>query len=521
MPESDWWKKGVFYQIYPRSYKDTIGDGVGDLPGIIKKLDYVEKLGVEGVWISPFFESPMADFGYDVSNYRKVDPLFGSNEDFETLLNKAHDLNLKVIVDMVLSHTSIEHPWFHESRQDKTNPKADWYVWANAKEDGSPPNNWFSIFGGRAWEWDETRQQYYMHNFLKEQPDLNYHNPDVQDAMLGECQYWLDKGVNGFRLDAVNFIFNDKELRDNPPKNDPAKDGYASQLEQPDPYNEQWHVYDKSRPEAVTFIERLRSLTNQYDAIFTLAEIGDDKPIERAAEYTADNKRFHSAYSFSLMTGKEITQEKVYNAVTALLEQPGNGWPSWAFTNHDIVRVVSRWGESIKNKTSFAVMLNKLLLSLRGTPFLYQGDELGLTEADIHFEQLQDPWGKALWPNWKGRDGCRTPMPWQHGKINADFSADGTTPWLPIPEEHLNLSVDLQEKDKNSVLNQTRDFIAWRKTQPLLQTGDIEFKTDASENLIVFDRFDDRNRMMCVFNITEKTAEYDGVEYAPLSATFT
>ena len=494
-----WWKGAVFYQIYPRSFLDTSGNGIGDLQGVTEKLDYVASLGVDGVWISPFFKSPMKDFGYDVSDYRTVDPLFGGNADFEVLLEKAHDLGLKIIVDLVLSHTSEQHAWFQESRFSRDNPKADWYVWAAPKPDGSPPNNWVSVFGGSAWEWDETRQQYYFHNWLKEQPDLNFHSAAVQDAVLGECRYWLEKGVDGFRLDVINFIVHDKELRDNPMKAE-GEGGYATQLEKPDPYNDQHHVYDKSRPEALTFVERLRALTDEFPGTMTLAEIGDDNAIERAVEYTDGDQRFHTAYSFALMTGEEATVSRIRGALEEQREKGPNSWPSWAFCNHDIVRVASRWGEigGAQHNPDFAKMLIALLCSLRGTAFLYQGEELGLTEAKIAFEDLQDPWGKHHWPDWQGRDGCRTPMPRQSAAPHAGFSEGPDAPWLPIPAEHLPKSVAAQDADAGSILNFTRRFLAWRKTQPDLITGDIAFEKTGDDKLLVFRR---GGHMLCVFNL--------------------
>lgn len=519
MSNPEWWKGAVFYQIYPRSFMDSNGDGIGDLNGITERLQYVADLGVDAIWISPFFKSPMLDAGYDVSNYRDVDPIFGNIDDFNNLLTHAHNLGLKIIIDLVMSHTSDQHEWFKESSQNKTNDKADWYVWADAKPDDSPPNNWVSVFGGSAWEWHETRQQYYLHNFIKEQPDLNYHNPNAQDEMLETCRFWLERGVDGFRLDVINYIFHDSELRDNPIK---TKDEitYATQLEKPDPYNDQHHIYDKSRPEALKFVERLRELTDKYPNTMTLAEIGDDNGIERAAEYVSNDKRLHTAYSFALMTGTDITASKIKNAVTKFFDQDGDGWPSWAFSNHDVMRPISRWGEKIKDKEAFAKLLNKLLLSLKGTPFLYQGEELGLTETTLAFEQLQDPWGKHHWPEWPGRDGCRTPMPWQADELQVGFSQKPET-WLPIPDDHLIRAVNTQETDPNSVLNTTCDFITWRKKHPVFITGDIEFLDTANDKLLGFLRQDKKTKMRCLFNLSEEQQCYEEIDLRPLETKFT
>ena len=513
MSEQEWWKGAVFYQIYPRSFYDTTGNGIGDLKGITQKIDYLADLGIEGLWISPFFKSPMKDFGYDVSDYRSVDPLFGTNEDFEELLTAAHDGNIKVIVDMVLGHTSTEHPWFQESRKDKTNPKADWYVWSD-----DIPNNWVSVFGGSAWEWDAQREQYFFHNWTTHQADLNYHNHDVRQAILDECRFWLDKGVDGFRLDVINYIYHDKELRNNPPK-DPEKHGYATQLEKNDPYSDQWHIYDKSRPEALEFVEEFRRMTDEYPRTMTLAEVGDDHVTERAAEYVAGNKRFNTAYSFSLMKGNAITVDMVKDAVEDFFNEPGDGWPSWAFCNHDIVRPVTRWGETIKDKDFFAKLLLKLLLSLRGTPFIYQGDELGLPEATLTYEQLQDPWGKHHWPEWQGRDGCRTPMPWDADKPNAGFSDAGNT-WLPVPDEHVVRAVNTQQTDPHSVFNSVKDFIKWRIERPVFKTGDITFIETDNENLLCFLRENKTVKITCLFNMSEERIEYEGRVLAPLEACF-
>ena len=300
-PNNGWWRGGVIYQIYPRSYQDSNGDGIGDLPGITQRLDHIAALGADGIWLSPFFKSPMKDFGYDVSDYCDVDPMFGTLNDFKALVARAHALGLKVMIDQVLSHCSDQHPWFVESRASRDNPKADWFVWADAKADGTPPNNWLSIFGGSAWQWDTRRCQYYLHNFLTSQPDLNFHNPAVQDALLDTVKFWLDLGVDGYRLDTANFYFHDAQLRDNPgegapdpSKPDPAVNPY-------NPYAWQRHLYDKSRPENLPFLQRLRALLDQYPDTTMVGEIGDDDGLARVAEYTAGGDKLHMAYCFDLL----------------------------------------------------------------------------------------------------------------------------------------------------------------------------------------------------------------------------
>jgi alpha-glucosidase len=496
--EQEWWRGAVIYQIYPRSFLDTDGDGVGDLPGITKKLSYVASLGVDAIWISPFFKSPMKDFGYDVSDYRAVDPLFGTLDDFKTLLKKAHDLGLKIIIDLVLSHTSDQHPWFKD--------KPEYYVWADPKPDlfGQlcPPNNWVSLFGGSAWTYDEARKQYYLHNFLKEQPDLNFHNPDVQREVLDIVKFWLDLGVDGLRLDVVNFYFHDLELRDNPPRSETL--GAATQFEGDDPYSEQTHIFDKSRPENLVFLRKLRAVIDRYPGRFTVGEIGDDDPVGRSVEYTQPGL-LHTTYNTQMMSGarKTLTPQLIQNPITQFESAGNECWPSWAFSNHDVVRAASRWhvhGDGFSHDPQLAKMLIALLACLRGTVFLYQGEELGLPEARLAFEELQDPWGKHLWPAWQGRDGCRTPMPWDNAKY-AGFSH--AKPWLPVPDTHLNLEVRAQEQDKNSVLSFTKNFLSWRKKYSALKDGDIRFTNEAG-TILSFERRSDTQTLLCVFNLSHE-----------------
>ncbi len=492
---TEWWRGAAIYQIYPRSFHDTKNDNVGDLNGITDKLDYIASLGVDAVWISPFFKSPMKDYGYDVSDYRDIDPMFGTLDDFKTLLSKAHELDLKIIIDLVLSHTSDQHPWFTE--------KPEYYVWADPLPDmfGArvPPNNWVSVFGGSAWEWHEGRQQYYLHNFLKEQPDLNYHNPDVQQEALDIAKFWLDLGVDGFRLDVINFLFHDKELRNNPPR--PPELGAATQFEGEDPYSEQSHIYDKSRPENLDFVHRLRKLMDEYKDRFTVGEIGDDHPYDRAAEYTEGRNYLNTSYNMHLMSGahKDLTAALIRNPVETFALAKGGSWPSWAFSNHDVVRAASRWlpnSNGFDHDPAFSKMLIALLGALRGTAFLYQGEELGLPEVKLKFEDLHDPWGKHLWPAWQGRDGCRTPIPWSKNTPRKQ--------WLPVPDEHMALNVKDQEKDENSVLNFTRKFLAWRKDQPALISGAIEFLDTNHEKLLRFKRICAAQTLICTFNLGHK-----------------
>lgn len=494
---SDWWKGAVIYQIYPRSYQDTNGDGVGDLRGIINRLDHIATLGVDAIWISPFFKSPMKDFGYDVSDYRDVDPLFGSLADFEELLNKAHAKGLRILIDLVLSHTSDQHPWFKESRQSADNPKSDWYVWADAKEDGTPPNNWLSIFGGSAWEWETRRRKYYLHNFLTSQPDLNFHHPEVQDALLDMVRFWLDMGVDGFRLDTVNMYVHDKHLRDNPP----IGDKWVNGIDPTNPYSRQEPKYNITQPENLLFLERLRKLMNEYPAVTTVGELGAVTDMYGfIAQYTEDGKRIHMAYSFDFMT-PEYSAEHIRGVITRMQERGGTGWPCWAFSNHDVPRVVTRWGQGAQS----GAMLAALLTSIRGSACLYQGEELALPEANVPFEDLQDPFGIRFWPDYKGRDGCRTPIPWEAQQPYAGFSS--AKPWLPIPAEHLPRAVSEQEQQESSDLKKIRTFLNWRKTQPALVQGSLNF-VDTPETLVAWVREAQGNKVLCVFNLTAEAQTY-------------
>ncbi len=496
-----WWKRCVFYQVYPRSFLDTSGNGVGDLNGIRQKLNYIAELGIEGIWISPFFKSPQKDYGYDVSDYRKVDPLFGRDEDFKMLLDEAHKRGLKVLVDLVLSHTSDQHDWFQESRQSRNNPKSDWYVWADPKPDGSPPNNWLSVFGGPAWSYYAKRGQYCLHQFLKEQPDLNFHNEDVRNAILDVIRYWCEQGVDGFRFDAIIHTFSDQKLRDNPPNTSGVS---MTQFGGPDLYNMQQHIYDRNLPEAEAFTKDIRKLLDEYPNIKALGEICSEKTHIDAAAYCGADK-LHSAYSFELLKlGFDKFNASSFKKAMEETAALDFFWPSWSFSNHDMIRSVTRWSkENCANRSALAKCLNALLLSLRGTPYLYQGEELGLPDVPLAFEEIQDPWGIFLWPEWQGRDGCRTPMPWTKDAPHAGFSSAEKT-WLPVPQSHADLAVDTQERDANSVLNVTRTLIAWRKEQDDLISGDIAFY-DLGEDILCFRR----NRTLCVFNLRDETFDIE------------
>ena len=491
--DPDWWRGAVIYQIYPRSFQDSNGDGIGDLAGIIHRLPHVASLGVDAIWISPFYRSPMLDFGYDVSDYRDVDPMFGTLGDFDALVARAHELGLKVLIDLVLSHTSHQHPWFQESRASHDNAKADWFVWADAKPDGTPPNNWLSIFGGSAWAWDGERMQYYLHNFLAEQPDLNVHNPEVQQELLDVARFWLERGVDGFRLDTINFYFHDPELRDNPALSpDERNDAIAPGV---NPYNWQDHLYDKNRPENIAFLKRFRALLDEFPGATAVGEVGDAQyGLEIQAAYTGGGDKVHMCYDFAFLSSTYPTGDRVAEVLTTFENTIGDGWACWAFSNHDVIRHPSRW-----NLTPEAVQVYAaLLLSLRGSVCLYQGEELGLTEAYVAFEDLQDPYGIRFWPKYRGRDGCRTPIPWVSDNRNGGFS--DAKPWLPMAMEHLHSAVHEQDGTTTSMLAFYRRLLAFRAAYPVLRNGALSV-VSSDETQITLLRTDADQRMICIFNL--------------------
>lgn len=491
-----WWRGATIYQIYPRSFADSNGDGIGDLPGITARLDYVASLGVDAIWVSPFFPSPMKDFGYDVSDYCGVDPIFGSLADFDALVARAHGLGLKIIVDQVYSHTSDRHAWFAESRASRANARADWYVWADAKPDGAPPSNWQSVFGGAAWTWDARRRQYFMHNFLSSQPQLNLHNPNVQQALLDAARFWLERGVDGFRLDAINFSMHDPALTDNPPA--PPGNGPRNR-----PFDFQLHLHNQSQPGIVGFLERLRALTNQFGG-FTVAEVGGvDAELEMKA-FTQGDARLNSAYGFNFLYADALTPRLVRDAVERWPDDGESGWPSWAFENHDAPRAISRWVDPA-HAEAFARMKLLLLLCLRGNAFLYYGEELGLTQVEIGYDDLKDPEAMANWPFTLNRDGARTPMPWRADAPGLGFSA--VKPWLPHGPDHSALAVDHQERDGQSLLTLTRRLVALRQASDALLAGSMRI-VEAGAALLVFERAAPDEKLLCAFNLAAAPIEW-------------
>ena len=495
--DPDWWRGAVIYQIYPRSFQDSNGTGTGDLKGIANRLPHIANLGADAIWISPFFKSPMADFGYDVSDYCDVDPMFGTLADFDYMIETAHNLGLKVMIDLVLSHTSDKHAWFEESRISRDNNRHDWYVWSDPKPDGTPPNNWLSIFGGSAWQWDARREQYYLHNFLTSQPDLNFHTPAVQDALLDVAHFWLERGVDGFRLDTINFYVHDDQLRDNPAL--PADKRNSTIAPSVNPYNHQEHLYSKNRPENFAFLRKLRAVMDKYGAA-AVGEVGDaQRGLEIMGEYTAGDDLMQMCYAFEFLAANQPTAARIVEVLQKVDDVAADGWACWAFSNHDVVRHVSRWNLSDAATRTMAT----LIMCLRGSVCIYQGEELGLTEADVAFEDLQDPYGIEFWPEFKGRDGCRTPMVWENSNQNGGFSE--ATPWLPVSDAHLQNNVATQTDDPDAMLHHYKAAIALRHAHPALASGTHDNLTNTGD-VLHFTRDHDGETIFCAFNLSDGPA---------------
>lgn len=464
-----WWQGAVFYQIYPRSFQDSNGDGIGDLAGITQRLDYLQELGVDALWLSPIFESPMYDFGYDISNYRGIDPAFGTLADFKTLLSEAAARKMRIILDGVFNHTSHQHPWFQESRGSTDNPKRDWYIWKKRR------NNWLSIFGGSAWGKDSNTGEYYLHSFLKQQPDLNWRNPQVKHAVYDEIKYWLDMGVGGFRFDVINFFFKDELFRNNPFALGPT----------PRPYDLQKHLFDRNRPELHELLQEFRQLFDAYDAMM-VGEVFSETPAGAlAASYLGNNNELHLAFDFSLMYAKWSARDFQQRLSQYHGHIHPDAWPCTVLANHDQPRSLSRFGNM--DQAAKAKLLALLLTTIRGTPFLYYGEEIGMVNTNIKRHQIVDPVGKRYWPFHKGRDPARTPMQWSDQKL-AGFSTQ--TAWLPVHPDYRKTNVAAQSKDGDSLLRTYRVLIELRKKQPALCYGSFQLQpTSAAErHLLRYDR---------------------------------
>ena len=491
MTEQPWWQTTVIYQIYPRSFQDTTGNGVGDLPGITRRLDYLaDTLGVGAIWISPFYPSPMADFGYDVSDYTDVHPMFGSLADFDELLGEAHLRGLKVIIDWVPNHTSNEHPWFTESRSSLSNPKRDWYVWRDPKPDGSLPNNWLSNFGGPAWEYDEQTGQYYLHSFLAEQPDLNWRNPDVQDAMFDGIRFWLDRGVDGFRIDVAHLIMKDPELRDNPP----VPDGWERAFKSHGEYDRFLHIHDKGHPDIHQVFRDFRALLDSYrPERYSVGEIHIADWEEWASYYGKELDELHMPYNFSMINTPldPIEIATRVNAMEASL--PEGAWPNHVLGNHDERRIASRYGEDASRVATM------MLLTLRGTPTIYYGDEISIPQADIPPDQQQDPWGRNL-PG-AGRDGCRTPMQWDDSPYAGFTDSNTAATWLPLSDNWQTRNVAGQLNDPGSMLNLHRALLRYRRESAPLQVGDYH-QLESPADVLMFERTSSNGRVVIALNFS-------------------
>lgn len=484
-----WWQKEIVYQIYPRSYKDSDGDGIGDLPGILEKLDYIKELGVKVVWISPIFPSPMADFGYDVSDYTGIHPMFGTMEDFDRLLSEIHKRGLKLILDFVPNHSSNQHEWFKESRKSKDNPKRDWYIWKDPGPDGGPPNNWLSVFGGSGWEYDDATGQYYYHAFLKEQPDLNWRNPEVQEAMLNIMRFWLDKGVDGFRVDVIWHLIKDDQFRDNPPNPDYTEDK--------SPYDRHLQAYTTDQPEVHKIVAMMREVMEEYDERLLIGEIY--LPIEKLVMYYGqEHPGAHLPFNFQLVVlpwkAREI--EAAINKYEGSL--PPDGWPNWVLGNHDNSRIATRVGIE---QARVAAML---LLTLRGTPTIYYGDEIGMQDVSISKDQVQDPQEKNIPGKGLGRDPERTPMQWDDSEF-AGFS--NSEPWLPLMENYKELNVKIEKEDEDSMLNYHKKLIELRQSESALNVGDyVPVYTEG--NLLSYIRKAENKEYLVILNLGDSEEEF-------------
>jgi alpha-glucosidase len=485
LAEFKWWERGIIYQIYPRSFMDSDGDGVGDLAGIRSKLDYLQWLGVEAIWISPIYPSPMADFGYDISNYTDIDPIFGTLNDFDALLADAHRRGLKVLLDYVPNHTSDQHPWFLDSLSSPDSAKRNWYIWRDPKSCGGPPNNWLSNFGGGAWEWEEKTGQYYYHAFLKEQPDLNWRNPEVQNAMLRVLRFWLDRGVDGFRVDVMHHMVKDSEFRDNPPNPD-WRPGMS-------PYRELLTTYTADLPEVQEIVAKFRSVVEEYDDRMLVGEIY--LPVERLmAYYGASGKGAHLPFNFQLLrlpwNAREIAA--AVERYEALL--PSYAWPNWVLGNHDKSRIATRVGPA---QARVAAML---LLTLRGTPTMYYGDEIGMHDVTIQVDQVKDPFEKNVPGLGLGRDPERTPMQWS-GDEHAGFTTG--RPWLPIAADYQTANVALERDCLTSILSLYRRLIELRRAEPALSVGEFA-ALPADDDLMAYIRKTDERWLLIVLNLGAK-----------------
>lgn len=493
MKSTYWWRSAVIYQVYLRSFQDSDGDGIGDLPGLIQRLDYLEWLGIDVVWVTPFFPSPMADFGYDVSDHKDVDPTFGKLADLERLIHLLHERGIKIIIDFVAAHTSNQHPWFLESRSSRLNPKRNWYLWKDATAEGDPPNNWIGRFDGlSAWEWDENTNQYYLHSFLKEQPDVNWRDPQCKLAMLDILDFWLQKGVDGFRVDAAYRAYKDPDFRDNP-----INTNWKPGMEPSDRLHE---VYNKNTPDIHSFNRMLRSFVDERGNHLLIAELY--KPLDLIVKHYGENDEFHLPLNSELMSDDLAWEAGYVQEVVERFERllPEHAWPNWSLGNHDKHRVASRFG---RDQAKVGMML---LLTLRGTPTIYYGDELGLEDGWIPAEHIQDPWELKSPGIGVGRDPERTPMLWNKS-AHAGFCPSSALPWLPITMDYSQSNVEEQQKNPRSFLSLSRALLALRKNHSSLQEGDYK-SLYAPGNLFCFSRSNDVETLIIALNFSSSSHQW-------------
>jgi alpha-glucosidase len=518
----DWWKKAVFYQIYPRSFYDTMGNGIGDLQGIIEKLDYLNdgtpnSLSVDAIWLCPFYVSPDMDFGYDIEDYFNIATCYGSLEDFDRLLAEAHKRKIKVILDLVLNHTSDQHKWFLESRSSRDNPKRDWYIWRDGRgRRNRPPNNWKNNFFGSAWAWDEGTGQYYLHSFLKEQPDLNWFNPDVRKAVFKAVRFWLDRGIDGFRLDVAHCYCQDELFRDNPSVfhrirrfkqsrfwDRPFIVNLFQMLELPELQDK---IYSRHQPETHNVLREFRKILDEYSAKTSVGEVNSEDPSIVAAYYGSDNDELHMNFYFALAQCR--WKAGAFRRTVERWEQslPKTAWPAYTFSNHDIMRAFTRYGRR-GQEDKRASLLAMMLLTLRGTPFIYYGEEIGMKEAKLPRSALRDPVGLKWYPLYKGRDGARTPMQWNTGRHAGFTEAD---PWLPVGPEIEKRNVASQDHDPASLLNFYRELISLRKLTPALQLGSYRSVTEGvHDDCYFFLRELDNLKFLITLNFSGRKQKYD------------
>jgi len=498
----DWWKTAVFYEIYPRSFGDSDNNGTGDLPGITAHLDYLQKLGVDAIWITPCFPSPQVDFGYDVSDYRNIDPQYGTLADFDKLVSEAKKRGIKVILDFVVNHTSDQHRWFLESRKSKTNPYRDYYIWRDGKKPGQPPNNWLSVFGGPAWQYDATTHQWYYHAFDPRQPDLNWRNPAVEKQMFDVTRFWYLRGVYGFRLDAVDTLFEDPDLHDNP--SSPEK--YAFVM------NQQQRLYTANLPEVHTELQSLRKVADEFRGRILIGETWTSTPAQLAAYYGPANNELEMPMYFNFTMIDKLSASEFREKIEAIENNSAHGWPVFVLSNHDIRRWLDRYGDGTHNP-QIAKLMSALYLTLRGTPIMYYGEEIGMTNTDpTRLEDVRDVVGKKGWPKVKGRDGERTPMQW-NDTINFGFNTGAKT-WLPVSPSYKTVNVALEDKDPNSLLNWYRSLIALRRTIPALFEGEYLPLNTTDVNVLSYMREEGKSRVLVTLNMSgsEQTVTFDPQE---------